>query len=147
MKGTTPEKFKCKQPGCEAEYNDNAHLGIHLRAKHGIAGQSATAIHNRNLRHAAKAAATQTTNPPTKRPYTKRRELATIPQEANGHVHHASNGQAQTLSRRFHSEAALAVAYGRFTELCKSVAFEYDLPPRSFAARFLELINNSETLR
>jgi hypothetical protein len=112
MKGTKPEKFKCTEPGCEAEYNDKAHLGINLRAKHGIAGRSANAIKNRELRHAAKAAEAQ----PTKRKYTKRSELATIPQETNGHVHPTSNGQAQTLSRpRFHSEAALAVAYGRFT--------------------------------
>jgi hypothetical protein len=136
-------KFKCTQPGCSAEYNDAAHLGIHLRAKHGIAGQSANAIKNRELRHAAKAA--QAEAKPTKRKYTKRsNQLATIP-ETNGHINH-SNGQAQAVSRRFHSEAAIAVAYGRFQELCKNVAFEYDLPPRSFTAKFIELIQ-SETLR
>jgi hypothetical protein len=132
--GTTqPEKFKCTEPGCGAEYDDAAHLGIHRRAKHGIFGK----------KHAKKAAEAQ----PTKRKYTKRSQLATIPnEEANGHVNHTGNGQAQTLSRRFHSEAALIVAFSRFKELCAGVAFEYDLPPRSFTARLIELIH-SETLR
>jgi hypothetical protein len=142
MKGT-PEKFKCTQPGCDKEYNDKPHLGIHLRAAHGIAGTSPTAIKGREQRHAAKAAADK----PTKRKYTKRSQLATIPPEVNGHVHHASNGQAQTFPRRYHAEAALAVAFGRFQALCTSICFEYDLAPRSFTAQLVDLINNSQALR
>lgn len=127
MKG----QFKCDQPGCSAEYNDKAHLGIHRRAAHGIAGQSANAIKHRELRHAAKAAQAAEAKP-TKRKYTKRsNSLATIPQETNGHVNH-SNGQTQALSRRFHAEAALAVAYGRFQALCASVCFEYDFGSAQF---------------
>jgi hypothetical protein len=141
---THPTKFQCTQPGCEAEYNDKAHLGIHLRAAHGIKGKSKNSIKRRQkLKDAEKATATQ---PNPKRRYTKRSTtLATIPQEVNGN---ASNGQvqAQTVSRRFHAEAALAVAFGQFKELCKGVAFEYDLPPRSFTARFVEFLH-AEALR
>jgi hypothetical protein len=126
---TKPTKFKCTEPGCNEEYNDNAHLGIHKRAAHGILGKSHQAIKK------------------PKRKYSKRSTtLATLPhEEANGQIQRA-NGQAQTSTRRFHAEAALAVAYGRFQELCKGIAFEYDLPPRSFTARFVELIR-AEALR
>jgi hypothetical protein len=145
---TQPTKFKCTQPGCSAEYNDKPHLGIHLRAAHGIAGKSHTARTAREKRQKLKDAEKATTTQPTpKRRYTKRSTtLATIPQEANGN--HTGNGQvqAQTLSRRFHAEAALAVAFGQFKELCKGIAFEYDLPPRSFTARFVEFLH-AEALR
>jgi hypothetical protein len=153
--GTTqPEKFKCTEPGCHAEYNDAAHLGIHRRAKHGILGKSANALKRRQLKTTAKSRRwqtdeTQPTNPPIKRKYTKRSELATIPNEkANGHVNHTGNGQAQAISHRIRAEAALAIAFGRFKELCAGVAYEYDLAPRTFAARLVELIHSSsETLR
>jgi hypothetical protein len=142
---TQPTKHKCTQPGCSAEYNDAAHLGIHLRAAHGIKGKSHNSVKRRQkLKDAEKATAAQ---PTPKRRYTKRSTtLATIPQEVNGN--HASNGQvqAQAVSRRFHAEAALAVAFGQFKELCKGIAFEYDLPPRSFTARFVEFLH-AETLR
>lgn len=138
-----PEKFKCTEPGCTKEYNDNAHLGIHRRAAHGIQGKSHNAVKKREERAAAKAAATAAQ---TKRTYKKRSNtLATIPEvspQSNGYT----NGNGQATSRRFHAEAALAVAFGRFKELCASVAFEYDLPPRSFTSKFIELIH-SETLR
>jgi hypothetical protein len=135
---TQPTKHKCTQPGCEAEYNDKAHLGIHLRAAHGIKGKSKNSIKRRQkLKGAEKATAAST----PKRRYTKRSTtLATIPQEVNGN-HTNGQVQAQTVPRRFHAEAALAVAYGRFQELCKGVAFEYDLPSRSFTARFIEFIH------
>lgn len=37
-------------------------------------------------------------------------------------------------------EATLAVALGRFQELCRSIAFEHDLPARMFASRLAGLI-------
>ena len=37
-------------------------------------------------------------------------------------------------------EATLALALGRFQGLCASMALEFDLPPRRFAARLAELI-------
>jgi hypothetical protein len=138
---TMKEKFKCTQPGCSAEYNDKAHLGIHLRAAHGIAGQSPNAIKHRELRHAAKAAKAEAKpEAKSKRKYTKRSELATIPQEANGHIHHTSNGQTQTFSHKNQTQAALTIGLGRFQELSKNLAYEYDLGAKSFAAQFAELI-------
>lgn len=138
-------KVKCTEPGCNAEYNDNAHLGIHKRTAHGIVGSSVNSKKKREQRAAAKAAAAAA-DQPAKRTYTKRSNALATLETSTNHQGQA-NGQANGLTpRRFHAEAALAVAYGRFQELCKGIAFEYDLPPRSFAARFAELIH-AETLR
>ena len=38
----------------------------------------------------------------------------------------------------------LAVAFGRFQELCRTFAVEYDLPPRMFTRRLIELISASQ---
>jgi DNA-directed RNA polymerase subunit RPC12/RpoP len=38
-------------------------------------------------------------------------------------------------------DAVVAVAYGRFQELCRSVAFEYDLPPKLLTARVAGFIS------
>lgn len=136
---TPKEKFKCTQPHCGKEYNDAAHLGIHLRAAHGIKGRSHKSIKRREKRAAA-AKAKLLTKP--KRQYTKRSTaIETIShEEANGQVSHTTNGFSQATTRRFAAEAALAVAFDRFKELSTRVAIEYDLPPRSFAARLRELI-------
>jgi len=140
------EKFKCTEPGCTAEYDDSPHLGIHKRAAHGIKGKSYQANRARKLREEAKAAAAQTAEPKPKRTYTKRsNQLATIPTEttrqSNGHTQ--ANGLA---SRAFYTETAIAVAVNRVQELCKSVAFEYDLPPKSFTAQLITLLY-AQTLR
>lgn len=50
---------------------------------------------------------------------------------------------AQTLHRSQIPETTLAVAYGRFIELCNSMAYEFDLPPRLFAAELATLINRA----
>lgn len=138
-------KVKCTEPGCNAEYNDNAHLGIHKRSAHGIVGTSTNSKKSREKRAAAKAAAAAADQTKVKRTYTKRSNALATLETSTNHVNGQGQGQGLT-PRRFHAEAALAVAYGRYQELCKSIAFEYDLPPRSFTARFAELIH-SETLR
>jgi hypothetical protein len=146
---TKPTKFKCTQPGCEKEYNDKAHLGIHLRTAHGIAGKSHNATKTRQKRDAERLERVKTAaaDQATKRKYTKRSTtLATLPQEANGHISHISNGQAQAPTRKNQTEAALAIGLGRFQELSKNMAFEFDLGARTFAAQLAELIYAS-TLR
>jgi len=141
----------CGIDGCKAEYKDAAHLGIHRRAKHGILGRSHTSQKARALKAENEAklanpepAAVNGSGMRSKRKYMKRSTaLANIDQA------HPTNGNehfSKTSYRPFHAEAALAVAYGRFKELCTSIAVEYDLPPRSFAARLAELIH-AETLR
>jgi hypothetical protein len=135
---TAPQKFKCTQPGCDKEYNDAAHRGIHLRAAHGIKGRSHQAIKRREERAAAAKAALLAQ---PKRKYTKRStDLAIRDEKANEQINHSTNGFGQAATRRFAAETAVAVALSRFKDLCTSVAVEYDLPPRSFAARFRELI-------
>jgi predicted RNA-binding Zn-ribbon protein involved in translation (DUF1610 family) len=52
-------------------------------------------------------------------------------------THAAANGYAI-------SDATLALALGRFQGLCQSMAVEFDLPPRLFAARLAELIYHSQ---
>jgi hypothetical protein len=134
-------KFAC--PECGKQYNDAAHVGIHRRAAHGVKGKSRNAIKRRNSIGLPPAAPVEST--PAKRKYTKRStNLETIPQS---HIHSLNgNEQPRPQTRPFHAEAALAVAFGRFKELCTSIAVEYDLPPRSFAARLAELIH-AEALR
>jgi hypothetical protein len=143
-----PEKLKC--PDCEKEYDDAAHLGIHRRAAHGILGTSAQAIKRRKEIADAKKAAAKAAQPPTKRKYTKRsNKLATLPQAVSVQSNHQTNGHGQTSGitpRRYTTEAALAVGFGQFKELCKNLAFEYDLPSRSFAAQLINLLH-AETLR
>lgn len=55
-------------------------------------------------------------------------------------IEHHPNGSTQAHQSRDIPEATLAVAFGRFTELCITIAVEYDLPPRLFAHRLSELI-------
>jgi uncharacterized C2H2 Zn-finger protein len=77
-----------------------------------------------------------------KRKYTRRE----IEQPAQAHTivvsqaqegHPAANGYAIP-------DGTLALALGRFQGLCQSMAVEFDLPPRLFAARLAELIYHSQ---
>jgi hypothetical protein len=131
--------FVC--PECGKKYNDAAHVGIHRRAAHGIMGKSANAIKSRNSPPPVPAEAAT----PAKRKYTKRSTAIDTFQQSKAHLN--GNGRRpQIEAHPFHTEAAIAVAFGRYKELCTSVAVEYDLPPRSFAARLAQLIY-AETLR
>jgi len=145
------KKFKCTEDGCKKEYNDAAHLGIHKRAAHGIAGISGNARRRRELRAERAAAAlpepapvvesaevVNTTAQP-KRKYAKRRSLQ-LAKQTKSEI--ASNGAGENHpNQEGHfapdsiPEAALALALGRFQELCRSVAYELDLPARMFTER------------
>jgi hypothetical protein len=41
-------------------------------------------------------------------------------------------------------EIPLAIALGRFQELCRGLAFEHDVPERLFAQRLAELVYRSQ---
>jgi hypothetical protein len=61
----------------------------------------------------------------------------TRPTEEEGHF--TPNGYAPSIP-----EGTLALALGRFQGLCQSMAVEFDLPPRLFAARLAELVYRSQ---
>lgn len=132
---------KCTWPGCTAAYKLATGLGIHKLRAHGIPGQSKSALDARNYR-ARKAARLAAANPTTeKRKYTKRSTALVKTAEATPLANH--NGNADSSHETAFGvipQATLALALGRFQELSKSIAFEHDLPPRSFAAQLATLI-------
>jgi hypothetical protein len=90
----------------------------------------------------AAAAATTIVTSPTKRKYTKRSELATLTASTKNGL--SRNGHHQDTGHPFGiTETAVAVAFGRFQELCASVSFEFDVPPRTLARRLSTLITQS----
>lgn len=65
--------------------------------------------------------------------------LATVRKAATRPI--ASNGASHTDARgSLIPDQTLALALGRFQELCASIATQHDLPPRTFASRLAELI-------
>jgi hypothetical protein len=64
-------------------------------------------------------------------------------QQTNPNGHHR---EEKTVAASGIPEATLAVALGRFQELSRSMAYEFDLPPRLFTAQLATLIYRS-TLR
>jgi hypothetical protein len=131
-------------PHCPKTFKAKTGLGSHLRT-HGVAGTSPTTVKYREQRDAraarsavAVAAAVPPVKPSHKRKYTKRStEIANLPQ-AQDRISRQPHPQDRTASGI--PETTLAVAYGRFTELCNSMANEFDLPPRTFAAQLATLI-------
>jgi C2H2-type zinc-finger domain len=65
-----------------------------------------------------------------------------IPVSQNGHNPHAEEAQATASDRAL--EVTLAITLGRFTEICRSMAAQYDIPERVFAARFAELVYRTQ---
>jgi hypothetical protein len=57
-------------------------------------------------------------------------------------TNHATPIEAHTASSD-PFDIPVAIAFGRFREICTSMAIEHDLPPRLFAARFAELVYRS----
>jgi hypothetical protein len=95
-------------------------------------------------RKKAAAAAATIQAPPTKRRYTKRSELATLTASTkNGLSRNNGHHQDPTGHPFGITETAVAVAFGRFQELCASVSFEFDVPPRTLARRLGTLIAQS----
>jgi uncharacterized C2H2 Zn-finger protein len=99
-------------PHCDFKAATLGGLSLHLKRAHGIAKSFSKKLSRRNQieRQADQAAVLL----PTK---TEAREAQ-------------PEGNSDGIP-----DALVAVASGRFIELCRSMAFEYDLPPRLFAAR------------
>jgi hypothetical protein len=169
---TKQATFKC--PECGEKFNYAKVLGSHRRLKHGVAGTSHSVLAMRKKREAQPPPATPpmpVLNCPdcdfaaattggllwhrrakhniiaAHRPKNMRRELEpgktqtiTIAATHNGHK---EDWQGHTDGI---PEALIAVTSGRFQELCRSVAYEHDLPPRLFAARVAAFVYGT-TLR
>lgn len=162
-------------PDCDFKAKDKAGLTIHRKAKHGASSLSRTAVairasdplqcpecefhaHNpgglalhRLKQHGVVSDRRNTELRRLQRKAAKKRGLPIEPAQtvtavaitstSNGHhpqeSHFVGNGIPQ---------ATLALALGRVQELCRSIATEHDLPPRSFAAELARLIH-ATTLR
>lgn len=110
--------YQC--PKCEFIGATQGGLALHRRKKH----NEITAVHpKKNTRRELE---------PT--------QAQTITVVSNGHQ---ENWQGHTDGI---PEALIAVTSGRFQELCRSVAYEHDLPPRLFAARVAAFVYGT-TLR
>jgi hypothetical protein len=125
-----PQSVTCDLCG-RGPFNSFKGLVFHRRLKHGIStprqNALATLTPERNDKHG---------NPQT----TNRGTLTTNQPEVEHHL----NGSSQHQGQYEIPEATLAVAFGRFTELCRTIAVEYDLPPRLFAHRLSELIHSAQ---
>jgi len=163
----TPTKHQC--PECDAQYDHPRRLAIHRRYKHGIKGSApstiaarkkkagSTTVHNRFKGHFPcthegckfiaqwKGGLTHhlnTTHRNTKRSLQLAKQ--TLPPIAsNGAGVNHSNQEAHFAPDGI-SEVTLALALGRFQELCRSMAFEFDIPPKLFAQRLAELIYRAQ---
>ena len=147
-------KFQC--PDCAKVYRSNAGLGGHRRRAHGVIGTSSSAVKVRELNQAkaaravaaearkeksapAVARALEPQQPPRqRRKYTKRSQLATLPATESTVNHHTQNGHSPSQF-----ETAVAVAYGRFTQLCLEVASQFDVPPASFTRQLASFISRA----
>jgi hypothetical protein len=106
-------------------------LGRHKLSAHGIPGNSSSSIAYRKAKEANALTSKRSlaaTKPPQTHQATNR-----LPKPES----HQAGYQNQI------PEGALAVAFGRFQELCRSFAFEYDLPPKLFTSRLSQLISAS----
>jgi hypothetical protein len=163
---TTQVATKLQCPECPAQYNDARGLATHRRYKHGTIGTSAAAVSMRNKQKAhgrrvhkrlkgsfpctvegcsfiAQWQGGLTTH---MHAHTRRDELAIQSrteiagngagvQDSNQEAHFAANSIA---------EIPLAIALGRFQELCRSLAFEHNIPERLFAQRLAELVYRAQ---
>jgi hypothetical protein len=126
-------------------------MGAHRRIKHGVLGTAQSVVNARKKAEQKAAAAAlppatpiNEAAPPTKRKYTKRSELATLTASTKNGLsrngHHQDHGTGHPFGI---TETAVAVAFGRFQELCASVSFEFDVPPRTVARQLGTLIARS----
>jgi hypothetical protein len=111
-------------PDCRRVFKYVQVLGKHRRDVHGVEGTSPAAIARKN-----------------KQPHEPLHEMNG---KGNTHAHsgaiepsrHAEVEQVQDKHINFGiPDSLVAATAGRFEELCRSVAYEYDVPPRMFAAR------------
>jgi hypothetical protein len=161
-----PGAFKCDQPECSFTTNFPQVLGNHKLRKHGIGATSKTALRRKLMKAGARpnkpgnhdphpcehclfvakwkgglSKHMKAAHPEVVLSPTPKKEKALVKRTAktivlNGHVpqsedHSNANGIPDAL---------IAVASGRFAEICRQMAFEFDLPPRMFTARVAALI-------
>lgn len=112
-------RHRCDQ--CEYETTTAHGLRVHVSTKH--RKKIETTIDAQQQPPTGGTSIERIEAAPLKRAYTRRAR------EENGS--HYSDGI---------SEATLALALGRYQGFCASMAQEFDLPPRRFAARLAELI-------
>ena len=165
---TTPTKHQC--PECPANYDDARGLATHRRYKHGIAGKSKTAMQYQEQKNAGSTRVhtrLKGSFPCTHegctfvaqwkgglthhmRTHSKNKRSLQLAKQnrteiaSNGAGANHSNSQEANFAPDGIPEATLAVALGRFQELCRSMAFEFDLPPRMFTQRVAALIYRSQ---
>jgi transcription elongation factor Elf1 len=113
--------FQC--PECGKEFTLARALGGHRRRAHGIQGTSPSA-----RTRAAHQATTLTTIERPGRP-------PAHAEENDGHI--LSPIQPQANRRQI--ETASSIALGRVQELCRGLAYEYELPEKLFASRLAQL--------
>jgi uncharacterized C2H2 Zn-finger protein len=147
-------KHKC--PECEATFVSPTGLGAHRNKAHGIQGMARSTVQARekkgrppvlslNCPHCEfvsknKAGLTLHMNKSHRSEIVKTiedRPAAII--ATNGHHREETHAVANGIP-----EATLALALGRFQGFCSGMAYEFDLPPRMFAARLAELIYRSQ---
>jgi len=147
-------KFKC--PECGERFKFSQVLGRHRRYSHGVMGSSYEALKRNGLRcpqcdfkvknekglaiHLSQVHGVPGAN-------ARKNELSKL-RRMNGqagsselvHIPAVEGGDHAQQNGRDLAAETLAVAYGRFQEFCRNFAEEYDLPARSFAARFSEFV-------
>lgn len=144
-------KREVKCPDCDRVFNRNSELGNHRRGAHGIVGSSYNSVKTRNARIAA-LKLSETITPieeviipqPTaqaamvvvKRTYTKRK--------TNGQIRSTETSESNNNDI---SEITLAIALGRFQQLCQGLAFEYGIPAKLFTARLAALVYATQVRR
>jgi hypothetical protein len=134
---TKPQpNLKC--PECGLECSRPQTLGAHRKFKHGISGSSPAVVSAKRRREAQ----AQQETPLPKRNYTKRSQtLATTTSSKNGHQPKTRQAAPEQFAPSL--ETAVAVAFGRFTELCTNVAREFDVPPTTFARQLALFIGRT----
>jgi uncharacterized C2H2 Zn-finger protein len=150
-------KGKLQCPDCNAIYSSATGLGAHRSRAHGIQGMAKSTVAAREKREGIhkpvdlncphcefvsknKAGLTLHMNKSHRSEIVKTiedRPAAII--ATNGHHREETHAVANGIP-----EATLALAIGRFQGFCSGMAYEFDLPPRMFAARLAELIYRSQ---
>jgi uncharacterized C2H2 Zn-finger protein len=151
----TTDNFPCDR--CSQIFTTKNGLAKHQSKKHGIVGQSKSA----QDRHRAKLKAAPPPPPPTEYPCpdcgfkakskaglsihigtTHKRSNALAPAHENYATLSPQNGSShqEQPHRDGIPETTLALALGRWQGFAQSMAAEFDLPPKRFAAQLAQLI-------
>jgi hypothetical protein len=144
-KQTAKAQFACDL--CDRTFPRNSELGRHKLAKHGIPGMTYSSQWQRRKNEKLKqeaALAAQSHSTPTPK---ENIHALTVPPAKLGRPrkqknitvnHHQTIIAVGPLESSYEGPAAIAV--GRFQEVCRSLAYQYELPEKLFAARVTELL-------